>query len=95
MLTTQVCIEGGTCTDGFETLPYYRMAGMMMLSLLNIVLIIYSMSHSVTGTMSVIAQFHGSLPLRSFIAALLQLRSFIAAIIQLIAESDFTQSRVV
>ena len=95
MLTTQDCIEGGTRTDGFETLPHYKMAGMMLLLLLNIVLIIYSMSHSVTGAMSVIAQFHGSVPLRSFIAALFQLRSFIAAIIQLIANSDFIQSRVV
>ena len=53
-LATQVCIEGGTCTDDFETLPYYRMEG-TMLSLLDIVLIIYSLSHVVTGTTSVIA----------------------------------------
>ena len=80
---TQVCIEGGSCTDGSETQPYYRMDVWQYLHWWTL-LWLYALSHCKKNHVSHCCNC----------MTICRLRSFIEALIQLTTHSDITQSHI-
>ena len=80
---TQVCIEGGSCPDGCETQPYYRMDVWQYLHWWTL-LWLYALSHCKKNHVSHCCNC----------MTICRLRSFIEALIQLTTHSDITQSHI-
>ena len=75
---TQVCIEGGSCPDGCETQPYYRMDVWQYLHWWTL-LWLYALSHCKKNHVSHCCNCMTICRLRSFIEALIQLTTHTAS----------------